>query len=138
MPVYGLEKSGANNCASENISNIKAQKTSLRPKSIVLFYSIVFLHFQQEFSRFLPTKNSLYRSRAGSENEIWAGSGLVVSNIEGANSSIELISIEIYVPQFIGHIKVLLKGQIDSECLFDVFKFSKNSTKNLTNFCPRI
>ena len=57
MPVYGLEKSGANNCPSENISNIKAQKTSLRSKSIVLFYSIVFLHFQQEFSRFSPTKN---------------------------------------------------------------------------------
>ena len=28
------------------------------------------------------------------------------------------------------------KGQIISECLFDVFKFSKKPTKNLTNFCP--
>ena len=30
----------------------------------------------------------------------------------------------------------LAKGQIISECLFDVFKFSKKPTKNLTNFCP--
>ena len=30
------------------------------------------------------------------------------------------------------------KGQIISECLFDVFKFYKKPTKNLTNFCPRI
>ena len=29
-----------------------------------------------------------------------------------------------------------VKGQIISECLFDVFKFSKKPTKNLTNFCP--
>ena len=29
-----------------------------------------------------------------------------------------------------------IKGQIISECLFDVFKFSKKPTKNLTNFCP--
>jgi predicted nucleic acid binding AN1-type Zn finger protein len=28
------------------------------------------------------------------------------------------------------------KGQLISECLFDVFKFSKKPTKNLTNFCP--
>ena len=28
------------------------------------------------------------------------------------------------------------KGQIISECLFDVFKFSKKTMKNLTNFCP--
>ena len=28
------------------------------------------------------------------------------------------------------------KGQIISECLFDVCKFSKKPTKNLTNFCP--
>ena len=27
-------------------------------------------------------------------------------------------------------------GQIISECLFDVFKFSKKPTKSLTNFCP--
>ena len=31
-----------------------------------------------------------------------------------------------------------VKGQIISECLFDVCKFSKKPTKNLTNFCPRI
>ena len=30
----------------------------------------------------------------------------------------------------------LSKGQIKSERLFDVFKFSKKTTKNLTNFCP--
>ena len=30
------------------------------------------------------------------------------------------------------------KGQIISECLFDVFQFSKKPPKNLTNFCPRI
>ena len=30
------------------------------------------------------------------------------------------------------------KGQIVSECLLDVFEFSKKTTKNLTNFCPRI
>ena len=30
------------------------------------------------------------------------------------------------------------KGQLVSECFFDFFKFSKKSTKNLTNFCPRI
>ena len=28
------------------------------------------------------------------------------------------------------------KGQLISECLFDLFKFSKKPTKNLTNFCP--
>ena len=27
-------------------------------------------------------------------------------------------------------------GQLISECLFDVFKFSKKTTKNWTNFCP--
>ena len=31
-----------------------------------------------------------------------------------------------------------VKGQIISECLFDVFQFSKKPPKNLTNFCPRI
>ena len=31
---------------------------------------------------------------------------------------------------------IAIKGQIISECLFDVFKFSKKPTKNLTNFCP--
>ena len=31
---------------------------------------------------------------------------------------------------------LLSKGQIISECLFNVFKFSKKPTKNLTNFCP--
>ena len=30
----------------------------------------------------------------------------------------------------------IAKGQIISECLFDVIKFSKKPTKNLTNFCP--
>ena len=30
------------------------------------------------------------------------------------------------------------KGQLISECLFDFFKFSKKTTKKLTNFCPRI
>ena len=30
------------------------------------------------------------------------------------------------------------KGQLTSGCFFDFFKFSKKSTKNLTNFCPRI
>ena len=30
------------------------------------------------------------------------------------------------------------KGQIISECLFDVFQFSKKPRKNLINFCPRI
>ena len=29
------------------------------------------------------------------------------------------------------------KGQIISDCLFDVFKFPKKPTKNLTNFCPQ-
>ena len=33
-------------------------------------------------------------------------------------------------------IEAVCKGQIISECLFDVFKFSKKPTKNLTNFCP--
>ena len=33
---------------------------------------------------------------------------------------------------------VLTKGQIISEGLFDVFKFSKKPTIHLTNFCPRI
>ena len=28
------------------------------------------------------------------------------------------------------------KDQLISECLFDIFKFSKKPTKNLTNFCP--
>ena len=32
----------------------------------------------------------------------------------------------------------LLKGQIISKCLFDVFQFSKKPPKNLTNFCPCI
>ena len=31
-----------------------------------------------------------------------------------------------------------LKGQLISQCLFDFFKFSKKTTKNFTNFCPRI
>ena len=30
------------------------------------------------------------------------------------------------------------KGQIISECLFDVLKKNKKPTKNLANFCPRI
>ena len=30
------------------------------------------------------------------------------------------------------------KGQIISECLFDVFQFFKKPPKNLTNFCPSI
>ena len=30
------------------------------------------------------------------------------------------------------------EGQLISECLFDNLKFSKKTTKNLTNFCPRI
>ena len=34
--------------------------------------------------------------------------------------------------------KTNAKGQIISECLIDVFKFSKKPTNNLTNFCPRI
>ena len=29
------------------------------------------------------------------------------------------------------------KGQLISECLFDVLSFPKKTTKNLTNFCPR-
>ena len=33
-------------------------------------------------------------------------------------------------------IKILDKGQVISECLFDVFQFSKKPPKNLTNFCP--
>ena len=32
----------------------------------------------------------------------------------------------------------LAKGQLISECLLDLFKFSKKPTKNLTSFCPRI
>ena len=31
-----------------------------------------------------------------------------------------------------------VKGQLISECLFDNLKSSKKSTKDLTNFCPRI
>ena len=31
-----------------------------------------------------------------------------------------------------------LKGQLVSECLFDIFVFSIKLTKNFTNFCPRI
>ena len=31
-----------------------------------------------------------------------------------------------------------VKGQLISECLFDVLNFPKNQRKNLTNFCPRI
>ena len=31
-----------------------------------------------------------------------------------------------------------LKGQLISECLFDVFNFPKNQRINLTRFCPRI
>ena len=30
------------------------------------------------------------------------------------------------------------KGQLISECLFDVLNFPKKPTKNLTNVCPRI
>jgi hypothetical protein len=30
------------------------------------------------------------------------------------------------------------KGQLISECLFGVIDFPKKTTKNLTNFCPRI
>ena len=30
------------------------------------------------------------------------------------------------------------KGQLISECPFDVLDFPKNQRKNLTNFCPRI
>ena len=33
---------------------------------------------------------------------------------------------------------VSFKGQLISECLFDFFRFSKKTNKNLTNFCPRI
>ena len=29
-------------------------------------------------------------------------------------------------------------GQLISECLFDNLEFSKKTTKNLTNVCPRI
>ena len=30
------------------------------------------------------------------------------------------------------------KGQLISECLFDILNFPKKNTKNLTNFCPRM
>ena len=32
----------------------------------------------------------------------------------------------------------LPKGQLISECLFDVLNFPKKQRNNLTNFCPRI
>ena len=35
-------------------------------------------------------------------------------------------------------IHVQLKGQLISECLFDNLKFSKKTSKNLTNSCPRV
>ena len=39
---------------------------------------------------------------------------------------------------FQGSCKYLLAtGQLISECLLDVFRFSKKTTKNLANFCPR-
>ena len=48
-------------------------------------------------------KNCTWRHFYGTENEIWAGSGLV-GNTEGADYSIEITSIvETYAPQFIGH-----------------------------------
>ena len=33
------------------------------------------------------------------------------------------------------HFWCATKGQLISECLFDVLKFSKKPTENLTNFC---
>ena len=39
---------------------------------------------------------------------------------------------------FFNNFAIFGKGQIISECLFDVFQFSKKPPKNLTNFCPRI
>ena len=33
---------------------------------------------------------------------------------------------------------IVVKGQLISECIFDFLKFSKEPTKNLTYFCPRI
>ena len=30
------------------------------------------------------------------------------------------------------------KGQLISECPFDILNYPKNQRKNLTNFCPRI
>ena len=38
--------------------------------------------------------------------------------------------------QHIKGIFVITKGQLISECVFDNLKFSKKTTKNLTNFCP--
>jgi len=35
-------------------------------------------------------------------------------------------------------ILLFAKGQLISECLFDNLKFSKKTTKNVTNFCPSI
>ena len=32
----------------------------------------------------------------------------------------------------------IIKGQLISEFLFDFSKFSKKTTKDLTNFCPKI
>ena len=37
-----------------------------------------------------------------------------------------------------GQFYLFSKGQIISECLFDVFQFSIKPPKNLTNFCQRI
>ena len=38
----------------------------------------------------------------------------------------------------IGRILLRIKGQLVSECIFDVLNFPNNQHKNLTNFCPRI
>ena len=34
--------------------------------------------------------------------------------------------------------EIPIKGQLISECLLGVIDFPKKTTKNLTNFCPRI
>ena len=42
------------------------------------------------------------------------------------------------VADFVSSESRFSKGQLISECPFDVLNFPKNLRKNLTNFCPRI
>ena len=58
------------------------------------------------------------------------------SDIEDCRTNVDLLLAQLC--NFNLNLLIMTKGQLISECLFDVLNFQKKkkTTKNLTNFCP--
>ena len=58
-------------------------------------------------------------------------------DLEDINAKVKTASYNLRAVR-VNLIKIKVKGQLISECPFNVLNFSKNQRQNLTSFCPRI